>query len=200
MNSILPLAPVALNLVCLARPHPSRIQYWTLHRRGESGRATVKWLGSHLQGRDQLYRLGDRSPQSWDARMVVGRHALVTGGGTGVDAPPWPSMQAGATGHDLRPARRSPSMHRAAGVHAIVADVTQEAEVAALHAEAGSLLRPTDIVVANAGMSGTTMHQPGRLAAHAGRQPDRLVPDVRLRWPAYERRPGGSCLSPRRQV
>ena len=58
VNSIL-LAGRA-DLVCLARPHLAD-PYWTLHAAAALGDRDVKWPDSYLPGRDQLYRLAERS-------------------------------------------------------------------------------------------------------------------------------------------
>ena len=58
VNSIL-LAGRA-DLVCLARPHLAD-PYWTLHAAAALGDHDVKWPDSYLPGRDQLYRLAERS-------------------------------------------------------------------------------------------------------------------------------------------
>jgi anthraniloyl-CoA monooxygenase len=48
------------DLVCLARPHLSD-PYWTLHAAVALGDRDVKWPDPYLPGRDQLYRLAERS-------------------------------------------------------------------------------------------------------------------------------------------
>ena len=58
VNSIL-LAGRA-DLVCLARPHLAD-PYWTLHAAVQLGDRDVKWPDPYLAGRDQLYRLAERS-------------------------------------------------------------------------------------------------------------------------------------------
>ena len=58
VNSIL-LAGRA-DLVCLARPHLAD-PYWTLHAAATLGDREVKWPDPYLPGRDQLYRLADRT-------------------------------------------------------------------------------------------------------------------------------------------
>jgi anthraniloyl-CoA monooxygenase len=58
VNSIL-LAGRA-DLVCLARPHLAD-PYWTLHAAAQLGDRDVKWPDPYLAGRDQLYRLAERS-------------------------------------------------------------------------------------------------------------------------------------------
>ena len=58
VNSIL-LAGRA-DLVCLARPHLAD-PYWTLHAAAALGDRDVKWPEPYLAGRDQLYRLSERS-------------------------------------------------------------------------------------------------------------------------------------------
>ncbi|MEA2809896.1 MAG: anthraniloyl-CoA monooxygenase [Rhodospirillaceae bacterium] len=58
VNSIL-LAGRA-DLVCLARPHLAD-PYWILHAAVQLGDRDVKWPDPYLAGRDQLYRLAERS-------------------------------------------------------------------------------------------------------------------------------------------
>jgi NAD(P)-dependent dehydrogenase (short-subunit alcohol dehydrogenase family) len=87
---------------------------------------------------------------------LAGRHALVTGGGTGIGAAIATTLaQAGASvticGRRLEPLQRT-----AAGIpniRAVAADVTCEESVTALYEHAGTAGGPFDIVVANAGMA-----------------------------------------------
>ena len=58
VNSIL-LAGRA-DLVCLARPHLAD-PYWTLHAAAQLGDRDLKWPDPYLAGRDQLYRLTERT-------------------------------------------------------------------------------------------------------------------------------------------
>jgi anthraniloyl-CoA monooxygenase len=58
VNSIL-LAGRA-DLVCLARPHLAD-PYWTLHAAVQMGDRDVKWPDPYLPGRDQIYRLSERT-------------------------------------------------------------------------------------------------------------------------------------------
>jgi anthraniloyl-CoA monooxygenase len=48
------------DLVCLARPHLAD-PYWTLHAAVALGDRDVKWPDPYLPGRDQIYRLAERS-------------------------------------------------------------------------------------------------------------------------------------------
>jgi anthraniloyl-CoA monooxygenase len=48
------------DLVCLARPHLAD-PYWTLHAAVALGDREVSWPDPYLAGRDQLYRLTERS-------------------------------------------------------------------------------------------------------------------------------------------
>ena len=50
------------DLVCLARPHLSD-PYWTLHAAIALGDTGTRWPAPYLAGRDQAYRLADRSDQ-----------------------------------------------------------------------------------------------------------------------------------------
>lgn len=91
--------------------------------------------------------------------MIAGNHALVTGGGTGVGrAIALALAQAGVTvmicGRRKEPLEATAQACR--GIHAKVCDVTQEAEVNALFAEAETARGPFDIVVPNVGMSGSS--------------------------------------------
>lgn len=91
--------------------------------------------------------------------MMSGRHALVTGGGTGVGrAVALALADAGAT-VTICGRREGPLLATAGArerVHALTCDVTSEASVAALYAAAEEARGPFDIVVANVGMSGSS--------------------------------------------
>ncbi|KAA3450497.1 3-hydroxyacyl-CoA dehydrogenase [Mesorhizobium sp. SARCC-RB16n] len=88
-----------------------------------------------------------------------GKHALVTGGGSGVGrAIAFTLAEAGV---DVTICgRREAELARVAGengrIHGIVADVTDEAAMAALYTQAEAARGPFDIVIANAGMAGST--------------------------------------------
>ena len=91
--------------------------------------------------------------------MIAGKHALVTGGGTGVGrAIALALAQAGVIvticGRRKEPLETTAQASK--GIHAKVCDVTQEAEVNALFAEAEMARGPFDIVVPNVGMSGSS--------------------------------------------
>ena len=88
--------------------------------------------------------------------MIVGKHALVTGGGTGVGrAIALALAEAGiaVTICGRRPAQLEAVAAKSKRISAIAADVTQEAAITALYAEAEAARGPIDIVVANAGMA-----------------------------------------------
>ncbi len=90
---------------------------------------------------------------------LAGRHALVTGGGTGIGAAVATTLaRAGATvticGRRLRPLQACAAGD--ANIRAVMADVTDEAAMAKLHEQAQSAGTPIDIVVANAGMAEST--------------------------------------------
>lgn len=90
--------------------------------------------------------------------MIVGRHALVTGGGTGVGKAI--AQAIAATGIDVTICGRRADVLQAAAkdnvrLHALTADVTDEASVAALYQRAEAARGPIDIVIANAGMAGS---------------------------------------------
>jgi NAD(P)-dependent dehydrogenase (short-subunit alcohol dehydrogenase family) len=87
-----------------------------------------------------------------------GRHALVTGGGSGIGAAIATALaQAGANvticGRRLAPLQVVAA--QAGNIEAVAADVTDEAAMTKLHEQAESQQRPFDIVVANAGMAGS---------------------------------------------
>jgi NAD(P)-dependent dehydrogenase (short-subunit alcohol dehydrogenase family) len=87
---------------------------------------------------------------------LAGRHALVTGGGTGVGAAIAKTLAgAGATvticGRRLGPLRATADGDD--NIRAMTADVTDEAAMAALYRHAETAGAPIDIVIANAGMA-----------------------------------------------
>jgi NAD(P)-dependent dehydrogenase (short-subunit alcohol dehydrogenase family) len=88
---------------------------------------------------------------------MIGRHALVTGGGSGIGRAVAEALaRAGALVTIC--GRRRELLEQAsavAGIHGISADVTDEGSVAELYARAEADRGPFDIVVANAGMSGS---------------------------------------------
>jgi NAD(P)-dependent dehydrogenase (short-subunit alcohol dehydrogenase family) len=91
--------------------------------------------------------------------MIMGKHALVTGGGSGVGrAIALALAEAGVTvticGRRKEPLAATARENER--LHAIACDVTKEAEVTALFAEAERARGPFGIVVANAGMSGSS--------------------------------------------
>jgi NAD(P)-dependent dehydrogenase (short-subunit alcohol dehydrogenase family) len=91
--------------------------------------------------------------------MIAGRHALVTGGGSGVGRAIALALAQAGTAVTICGRRKEPLQTTARDndrIHAIVCDVTSEAAVAALYAEAEKARGPFDIVVANAGMSGSS--------------------------------------------
>ncbi|AZO26205.1 MULTISPECIES: SDR family NAD(P)-dependent oxidoreductase [Mesorhizobium] len=90
--------------------------------------------------------------------MIAGRHALVTGGGSGVGkAIALVLAEAGVTVTIC--GRREAALAEVAKendrIFAIAADVTDEAEMATLYEKAEAARGPFDIVVANAGMAGS---------------------------------------------
>ena len=91
--------------------------------------------------------------------MITGKHALVTGGGSGVGKAIALALAEAGVAVTICGRRKEPLAATArenARLHAIACDVTQEAEVTALFAEAEKACGPFDIVVANAGMSGSS--------------------------------------------
>ena len=87
---------------------------------------------------------------------LAGRHALVTGGGTGIGAAIAMTLAgAGATvticGRRLQPLQAMATDDDS--IRAVTADVTDEASLAKLYEQAETAGKPVDIVVANAGMA-----------------------------------------------
>ncbi|MDX8453133.1 SDR family NAD(P)-dependent oxidoreductase [Mesorhizobium sp. VK9D] len=92
------------------------------------------------------------------AREITGKHALVTGGGSGVGkAIALILAEAGVnvTICGRREAALAEVAKESDRIFPIAADVTNEAEMAALHKKADAARGPFDIVVANAGMAGS---------------------------------------------
>lgn len=90
--------------------------------------------------------------------MIVGKHALVTGGGSGVGRAI--ALALAEAGVDVticgrREAALAEVTQENKHISGLVADVTDEAEMAALYEKAEAARGPIDIVVANAGMSGS---------------------------------------------
>ncbi|MBZ9744043.1 SDR family oxidoreductase [Mesorhizobium sp. CO1-1-7] len=91
--------------------------------------------------------------------MIAGKHALVTGGGSGVGRAI--ALALAGAGVDVTICgRRETELAKVAGqsgrIFGIAADVTSETETAALYAQAEAARGPFDIIVANAGMAGST--------------------------------------------
>lgn len=85
---------------------------------------------------------------------VFGRHALVTGGGSGVGraialALAAEGVEVTICGRRIEPLNETAAL--APRIHAVAADVTDETAVAALYRNAEAARGPFDIVVANAG-------------------------------------------------
>jgi NAD(P)-dependent dehydrogenase (short-subunit alcohol dehydrogenase family) len=94
--------------------------------------------------------------------MIAGRHALVTGGGSGVGRAI--ALAFAGAGIDVTICgRRETALAEVAGdsdrIFGIAADVTDEASMASLYEKAEAARGPIDIVVANAGMSGSAPAQ-----------------------------------------
>jgi NAD(P)-dependent dehydrogenase (short-subunit alcohol dehydrogenase family) len=90
------------------------------------------------------------------AREIAGRHALVTGGGSGVGkAIALALAKAGVavTICGRREAALAEVAKESDRIFGLAADVTNEADMAALHEKAEAAHGPFDIVVANAGMA-----------------------------------------------
>jgi NAD(P)-dependent dehydrogenase (short-subunit alcohol dehydrogenase family) len=85
---------------------------------------------------------------------LSGRHALVTGGGTGIGAAIATTLAQAGAAVTICGRRLEPLQATAAGepnVRAVAADVTCEMSLSKLYEEAESIGQPFDIVVANAG-------------------------------------------------
>jgi len=88
--------------------------------------------------------------------MIPFRHALVTGGGSGIGRAIALALAGAGMDVTICGRRRAALAEAAAAkenVFALTADVTDEASVAALYAEAEAARGPFDVVVANAGMA-----------------------------------------------
>ena len=91
--------------------------------------------------------------------MIAGKHALVTGGGSGIGRAIALALAEAGIAVTIC-GRRKEQLAKVAGensrIFPIPADVTDEAAMTALYAEAEKARGPVDIVVANAGMSGSS--------------------------------------------
>jgi NAD(P)-dependent dehydrogenase (short-subunit alcohol dehydrogenase family) len=88
------------------------------------------------------------------ARPLADRHALITGGGTGIGAAIAVALSAAGAAVSLVGRRQAPLQEVADNLDhatAIVADVTRETDAAAMMLAAREAHGPVDIVVANAG-------------------------------------------------
>ena len=88
------------------------------------------------------------------ARPLAGRHALITGGGTGIGAAIAVALSAAGAAVSLTGRRAEPLQEVAANLDrasAIVADVTREDDTLAMVEAARAAHGPVDILVANAG-------------------------------------------------
>jgi NAD(P)-dependent dehydrogenase (short-subunit alcohol dehydrogenase family) len=86
--------------------------------------------------------------------VLAGKHALITGGGTGIGAAIARRLSAAGAALSLAGRRRAPLEHMAAHLPdttAIVADITREDDAAAMVETARAAHGPIDIVIANAG-------------------------------------------------
>ncbi|TGQ65098.1 MAG: SDR family oxidoreductase [Mesorhizobium sp.] len=93
------------------------------------------------------------------ATTISGKHALVTGGGSGVGRAIALALAEAGVAVTIS-GRREAELAKVAGenarIHGIAADVTDEGAMAALYTQAEAACGPFDIVVANAGMAGST--------------------------------------------
>ena len=88
------------------------------------------------------------------SRSLADRHALITGGGTGIGAAIALALSAAGAVVSLVGRRAAPLQELAANLDracAIVADVTREEDTAAMVQAARAAHGPIDILVANAG-------------------------------------------------
>jgi NAD(P)-dependent dehydrogenase (short-subunit alcohol dehydrogenase family) len=87
---------------------------------------------------------------------LAGRHALITGGGTGIGAAIARALTGAGASISIIGRRRAPLDEVAAGLEnavAIAADVTRENDCKAMTSAARRIHGPIDIVIANAGMA-----------------------------------------------
>jgi NAD(P)-dependent dehydrogenase (short-subunit alcohol dehydrogenase family) len=100
------------------------------------------------------FRGDERSEAGASTMSLAGKHALVTGGGTGIGAAIALSLENAGAAVTICGRRREPLEATAAGhnnIAAETADVTNEESIAQLYARAQTARGPFDIVVANAG-------------------------------------------------
>jgi NAD(P)-dependent dehydrogenase (short-subunit alcohol dehydrogenase family) len=87
---------------------------------------------------------------------LAGKHALVSGGGTGIGAAIATTLARAGAAVTICGRRLEPLQATAAGdanMRAVTADVTSEQSLAKLYEQAEAVGKPFDIVVANAGMA-----------------------------------------------
>ncbi|WP_457150608.1 SDR family NAD(P)-dependent oxidoreductase [Mesorhizobium sp. P5_C1] len=101
------------------------------------------------------------------AATIAGKHALVTGGGSGVGRAI--ALALAGAGIDVticgrRDAELAKVAKESDRIFGIAADVTNEATMASLYETAQAARGPIDIVVANAGMAGSTLAHKTTLA------------------------------------
>ncbi|MER8467751.1 SDR family NAD(P)-dependent oxidoreductase [Mesorhizobium sp. M1396] len=94
------------------------------------------------------------------AQAIAGRHALVTGGGSGVGKATALALAEAGVAVTIC-GRREAELSRVAGesdrIFGIAADVTNETAMAAIYEKAEAARGPFDIVVANAGVAGSAL-------------------------------------------
>ncbi|QRN80356.1 MAG: SDR family NAD(P)-dependent oxidoreductase, partial [Nocardiopsis sp. BM-2018] len=130
------------DLVCLARPHLAD-PYWTLHAAAQLGDKDVTWPDPYLNGRDQLYRLAERQEQMTGGATGIGRAIALELANAG--------MEVTICGRRAEPLEKVAAEHPR--LHALTADVTDEASMESLYEKAQAERGPIDVVVANAGIA-----------------------------------------------
>ena len=146
------------DLVCLARPHLAD-PYWTLHaaaKLGDRGEALAAALSRRPRSALPAVRQRRAGNDGGVTMSLDGKHALVTGGGSGIGAAiAFALARAGAsvTICGRRRAELEFTAERHNNIHAETADVTDEASIAQLYQQAQMARGKFSIVVANAGMA-----------------------------------------------
>src|SRR5260221_13327764 len=90
-------------------------------------------------------------------RALLGRHALITGGGTGIGAAAAERLSAAGAKLSLLGRRMEPlqAVAQSHGGNAVGCDVTDADQIAKAFDEARALNRPIDLLVVNPGIAGS---------------------------------------------